>query len=146
MYGRDGRPRSRRGWLLGAFGVPAAVLVANRLGIGPLRADLSLRELGRAGVRAMGEVVRRLRIEAGHVIFGHTHHRGPRRPEPGWSLPGGTRLHNTGSWVYAPALLGRAPGESPFWPGTIAIVDDDGDPELSHVLDGVGHDELRGRR
>jgi hypothetical protein len=146
MYGRDGRPRSPRGWLLGAIGVPAAVGLANRLGIGPLRADLSVQEIGRAGVRAMGEVVRRLRIEAEHVVFGHTHRRGPRELEPDWSLPGGTRLHNTGSWVYARALVGRAPGESPFWPGTIGVVEDDRDPELEHLLDQVGHDELGWRR
>jgi predicted phosphodiesterase len=145
MYGRDGRPDSRRGWLLGAIGVPVAVGLANRLGIGPLNTDLSPRELGRAGVRAMREVITRLRIEADHVVFAHTHRRGPRAHEPEWSPPGGARLHNTGSWVYAPALLGRSAGESPFWPGTIAVVEDDSDPELRHLLDDVSHDELRGR-
>lgn len=146
MYGRDGRPRSRRGWLLGAVGVPVAVGLANRLGIGPLRADLSVQEIGRAGVRAMREVIERLRIDADHLIFGHTHRRGPLGPEPGWSLPGGTFLHNTGSWVYARALLGRAPGRSPFWPGTLGIVEDDRAPDLRHLLDETSHDELRGRR
>jgi predicted phosphodiesterase len=146
MYGRDGRPRSRRGWLLGAVGVPTAVLVANRLGIGPLRADLSIQELGRAGVRAMREVITRLGIEAEHLIFGHTHRRGPLGKEPGWSESGGPRLHNTGSWVYAPALLRREPGESPFWPGTVGIVEDGREPRLEHLLDETPHDELRGRR
>jgi predicted phosphodiesterase len=146
MYGRDGRPRSRRGWMLGAIGVPVAVRLANRLGIGPLNADLSIQEIGRAGVRAMREVATRLGIDADHLIFGHTHRRGPRGAEPGWSQSGGPRLHNTGSWVYAPALLGRGAGQSPFWPGTVGIVEDDRVPELVHLLDDVPHDELRGRR
>jgi Calcineurin-like phosphoesterase len=146
MYGRDGRPRSRRGWLLGAIGVPGAVLVANRLGIGPVRADLSVQEIGRAGIRAMREVAARLRIEAEHVIFGHTHRRGPLGDEPGWSAPGEPGLHNTGSWVYARALVGRTPGHSPFWPGTVGIVEDGDDPVLAHLLDDVSHEEMRGLR
>ena len=50
---------------------------STRLGIGPLQADLSGAELRRANLRAMGEVVERLGIDARHVIFGHTHRSGP---------------------------------------------------------------------
>ncbi len=45
--------------LVGAF--PLAVAALNRAGLGPLRADISLTELRRAGLRAMGEVAARLR-------------------------------------------------------------------------------------
>ncbi len=151
LHGRDGRPPSRRGRLAGRVGVPGALRLARRLGMGPLNADLSIPEIGRAGVRAMADVARRLRIDAEHVIFGHTHRRGPigseanDAGEPRWSVPGGPRLHNTGSWVYAPGLLGRDAGDSPFWPGTIAVLDDDASPELRHLLDDHGHAELRSR-
>jgi predicted phosphodiesterase len=145
IHGRDGRPRSRRGRLLGALVVPGAVRLARTLGIGPLSANLSLEEIGRAGVRAMREVVRRLGVEAEHVIFGHTHRRGPLGAEPGWSLPGEPALHNTGSWVYAPDLLRPTARESVFWPGTIAVVADRGAPELRHLLDGETHSDLRRR-
>jgi hypothetical protein len=94
----------------------------------------------------MRELVPRLAIEADHVIFAHTHRRGPLGAESGWELPGGTRLINTGSWVYAPALLGPSSHGSPFWPGTVAIIEDDHPPELRHLLDEVGHAELRGSR
>jgi hypothetical protein len=149
LHGRDGRPASRRGRIAGRVAVPATLRIARRLGIGPLNADLSLAEIGRAGVRAMAEVVRGLRIDAEHVVFGHTHRRGPLDGEgdsPGWSPAGGPRLHNTGSWVYAPALLGRDSRDSQFWPGTIAAVEDSGPPELIQLLGDRSHAELRSKR
>ena len=66
------------------------------------------------------------------------------RAETGWRLPEGTRLWNTGSWVYAPGLLGRTAADSPYWPGTVALLEDDGPPELRHLLDDRSRDELRG--
>ena len=60
------------------------------------------------------------RSEAEHVIFGHTHHRG----SPAGS--GAIKLHNTGSWVHQQSLIGRRASESPYWPGTICFVDDEG--------------------
>jgi hypothetical protein len=146
VHGRNGRRPGLRGRLLGSAVLPGAVAVANRLGLGPLRFDISLPEITEAGVRAMRELTRRLGIEAEHVIFGHTHRRGPLGAEPGWQLPGGPRLFNTGSWVYAPALLGPTPHRSPFWPGTVAIVEDDEPPQLRHLLDGVDRAELRPSR
>jgi hypothetical protein len=89
-------------------------------------------------------VTRRLGIDADHLIFGHTHRRGPMPAETGWRLPEGTRLWNTGSWVYAPGLLGEAPADSPYWPGTVAVLDDDRTPELRHLLDDLSRTELRG--
>jgi predicted phosphodiesterase len=145
VHGRDGRRPGIRGRVLGSVVLPTVVAVANRLGLGPLRWDISLPEISQAGLRAMRELVPRLAIEADHVIFGHTHRRGPLDGEPGWRLPGGTRLMNTGSWVFAPALAGPGSRGSPFWPGTVAVVEEGRDPQLRHLLDGHDRAELRGR-
>jgi predicted phosphodiesterase len=144
LGGGYGRAAKLRGWLLGTVALPGAVGVANRLGLGPVRSDLSPGAITRAGLAAIGEVTRRLGIDADHLIFGHTHRRGPMRAETGWRLPEGTRLWNTGSWVYAPGLLGRTPTDSPYWPGTVAVLEDDGPPELHHLLDDRSRTELRG--
>ncbi len=143
VHGRNGRRPGLRGRLLGSVVLPGAVAAANRLGLGPLRWDISLTEITQAGVRAMRELVRRLAIKADHVIFAHTHRRGPLGSEPGWELPNGTRLLNTGSWVYAPALLSPTSRGSRFWPGTVAVLEDKRTPALRHMLDDVGHAELR---
>ena len=142
--GGYGRAAKLRGWLLGTVALPGAVGVANRLGLGPVRSDLSPGAITSAGLAAIGEVTRRLGIDADHLIFGHTHRRGPMRAESGWRLPEGTRLWNTGSWVYAPGLLGRTPADSPYWPGTVAVLEDDGPPELRHLLDDRSRTDLRG--
>jgi hypothetical protein len=144
LGGGYGRAAKVRGWLLGTVALPGAVGVANRLGLGPVRSDLSPGAITRGGLTAIGEVARRLGIDADHVIFGHTHRRGPIRAETGWRMPEGTRLWNTGSWVYAPGLLGRTPAESPYWPGTVAVLEGDGPPQLRHLLDHLGRTELRG--
>ena len=96
----------------------------------------------RAGLAAIGEVVHKLGIEADHLIFGHTHRRGPMRGEQGWRLDSGTRLWNTGSWVYAPGMLGRTAAESPYWPGTVIILEGERQPELRHLLDHLAKEEL----
>lgn len=145
LGGGYGRAARMRGWLLGSVVVPGAVRVANRLRLGPVRPDLSAAAITRAGLEAIGEVARRLEIEAEHLIFGHTHRRGPGPGESGWVLPTGTRLWNTGSWVYAPGIAGTTPGRSPYWPGTIAVVEDDGPPELRHLLDEHDRSELTAR-
>ena len=105
--------------LAGAF--PLAIAALNRLGLGPLQADLSGVELRRASLRAMGEVVARLGIDARHVIFGHTHRSGPLPDDdPGeWRLAGGAQLLNTGCWVYESMYLDRHWG-NPYWPGAAA--------------------------
>jgi len=144
LGGGYGRAARLRGWLLGTVALPGAVGVANRLGLGPVRSDLSPGTITRAGLAAIGEVVRRLGIEADHVVFGHTHRRGPLRNETGWRLTEGTRIWNTGSWVYAPGLLGRTPAESPYWPGTVMVVTDRGRPRPRHLLEDLTKLELRG--
>ena len=140
-YGRAARIRGR---LLGSVALPGAVGVANRLGLGPVKSDLSPGAITRAGLDAMGEVVLRLGIDADHLIFGHTHRRGPLKAELGWRLEDGTRLHNTGSWIHSPWLLGRTAADSPYWPGTIIVVEDDREPRARNLLEDRSKEDLRG--
>lgn len=134
-----------RGWLLGSVALPGAVGVANRLGLGPVRADLSPGALTRAGVNAMGEVAERLEVGARHVIFGHTHRRGPMPAEDEWRRSeGGPSLWNSGSWVHSPSLLRSDAENSPYWPGTVAFVDEQGPPRLEHLLDEWTREDLAG--
>jgi hypothetical protein len=142
LAGNGHRPLRRRA-LAALF--PLTVAAFNRAGLGPLRADISGGELGRAGVRAMSEVVDRLGIGAGHVLFGHTHRAGPRPDEAPveWTTPGGVRLHNSGCWVFERQFLdGVAPWQSPYWPGVAIRVDASGPPTPLRVLGDRGHAEL----
>jgi hypothetical protein len=116
--------------LLGGVALPAFVAGLNRAGLGPLKPDLSAVELRRAGLRGMAAVVERLGIDAPHVIFGHTHRSGPHPGDAGWGP-----LMNTGSWIHEPAFLGASPKDSPYWPGHMALVPDEGPPELLTLLD-----------
>src|SRR5690606_10249596 len=134
-----------RGWLLGSVALPGAVTVANRLRLGPVRADLSPGAITRAGLDAMGEVVERLALDASWVVFGHTHRRGPLAGEEQWRTPTGPLLLNTGSWVYAPALVRSGGSRSPYWPGSVVLVDESGPPRHVHVLDEWTPEELDGR-
>jgi predicted phosphodiesterase len=143
LSGGATRAQKVRGWLLGSVAVPGAVRVANRLGLGPVKPDLSPGAITRAGLAGMGEVAERLGIEADHIVFGHTHRRGPLGPEPGWTTAGGAKLLNTGSWVYSPGLMGTAPAtESPYWPGTIVEVGDEGPPEARLLLESVEREDF----
>jgi predicted phosphodiesterase len=132
---RGGLVRKLPGLLIGGVGLRAAIGALNRAGLGPLKPDLSGVELRRAGLRGMAETVERLGIEADHVIFGHTHRSGPHPGDEGWDLPGGGRLMNTGSWIHEPAFLGSSPRESPYWPGHVAMVPDEGLPVLLSLLE-----------
>jgi predicted phosphodiesterase len=136
LSGGDTRTARMRNWLLGSVAVPGAVGIANRLGLGPVRSELSTNAIGRAGFDAMADVCSVLHIDADHLIFGHTHWRGSPKAK------GHPQLHNTGSWVLATGLLGKTAGESPYWPGTICFVDDEGPPRLDGLLDDVHRDEL----
>jgi hypothetical protein len=143
LSGGDSTAGKIRGWLLGSVALPGAVGVANRLGLGPVRSDLSPGAITRAGVGAMGEVVERLRIEARHVVFGHTHRRGPMPGEDEWRrADGGPSLWNAGSWVHSPSLLRSDAGNSPYWPGTVVFVDDAGPPRMEHLLDEWTREDL----
>ena len=132
----QGRRPIRQQAFVAAF--PVAVWAANRAGLGPVKTDVSPRELRRAGVRAMGLACARLGIDAEWVIFGHTHRTGPRSgdEEAEWRAPTGARLLNTGCWVHERAFLGASGAKrNPYWPGTIAELDDDGPPRLRNLLE-----------
>jgi predicted phosphodiesterase len=123
----------RRGATVAGFSLTIAAL--NRAGIGPLRRDISMSELRRAGLRAMGEVAARLQLGDAYVVFGHTHRPGPLAgdaPEE-WRGRAGARLINTGSWTYSRAFVTTA-AASPYWPGTCVLVDDHGPPTIRQLL------------
>ena len=155
--GLRGRARSRpseRAWssLAGATANGAGALAASRLA--PLRAGLPGRRSGRStacstptstadlspaailrsGVAAASEMAGRLGVDAAHVITGHTHRGGPGEGEAEWPLPGGGRLHNTGSWVFATAFHHPGTPPSPYWPGTVTWVEDEGAPRRVQLL------------
>src|SRR5215207_3374039 len=122
-------------FLLGRVTIPGAVAALNGLGLGPFRATLTGEELRRAGLLAMTRVAEVLAPGADHVIFGHTHRPGPL---PGdehaeWTTLSGSRLWNSGSWLYEGAFIttGR---ESPYWPGTVLTLEQSGPPRLGNVL------------
>ena len=128
--------RGLAGLAVGGVAVPLAVGALNLMGLGPFRSDLSGAELRRAGLRAMGEVVRSLGIEAEHVLFGHTHRPGPLPGEGDeWrASSGGPRLTNSGSWLYEPVFVKSSGPSSPYWPGTVVLLRDEGPPEVVNVL------------
>src|SRR5256885_13955749 len=107
----DGR-RDIRSRALSGVGIPAAVWALNRAGMGPFEARLSGPTLRRSGVRAMGDLVAALGIDADEVVFGHTHRPGPLPGDDDWD----PRLFNSGSWLYEPNLIDSTPRESPYWP------------------------------
>src|SRR6202012_1405816 len=93
-----GSGSARRGRRARAVGVawPLVIAVLNRVGLGPLRAEISGPALRRSGLRGMDQVCAALGVRAGYVIFGHTHRAGPL---PGndaaeWTTPAGAHLIN----------------------------------------------------
>jgi predicted phosphodiesterase len=127
------RPRSLRIWALAAS-FPVAIAAVNRAGIGPVLSDVSVAGLRRGGLDGIREVVRRLGIDAGHVIFGHTHRTGP-LPEDDASEWG--PFVNAGSWVRQPHFTNgdASPRSSPYRAGGAVMVDDAGPPQVRMLLD-----------
>jgi predicted phosphodiesterase len=123
-------------------GFPAGIWALNRLLRSDFEADVSGAAIFRGGVAAATEMARRLGLEGVHVINGHSHRAGPLDDESEWPLPGGGRLHNTGSWVFASAfhLPGRPP--NPYWPGTVTWVEDGAAPRRLQLLLDRSHDEM----
>jgi hypothetical protein len=139
-------PRSLSGAVLGA-GFAGAVGALNLIGMGPLRRDISGAGLRQGSLHGIGEALRRLGVTVPHVLFGHSHRSGP---WPGddlseWLAPTGSRLMNTGSWVYQRHFLSDAPNRSPYWPGTAILVEDTGPPQLIRLLGDRDHSDLAPR-
>jgi hypothetical protein len=135
----DGSRGGLRRLALGG-GYLAAVGALNAIGLGPLDRDLRGGALRRGGLRGMSEALRRLGVTAPHVVFGHSHRPGPL---PGddpaeWRTASGGRMHNAGSWVHQPHFLGGRPADSPYWPGTGVLVEDDQPPALLRLLSAPG--------
>jgi hypothetical protein len=140
----DGEASRRR--RLGAravrSGFPLAVGAVNRLLRSDFDSDISVRSIFEGGVAGAGEVARRLGVDGGHVITGHSHRAGPEPDEGEWATPGGGRLHNTGSWVFSTAF--HHPGRPPnsYWPGTVTWVEDTGPPRRVQLLRDRPHEEI----
>jgi predicted phosphodiesterase len=122
-------------FLLGRVTIPGAVAALNVAGLGPFRATLTGEELRRSGLDAMARVAEALAPGVPHVIFGHTHRPGPLPADDvsEWTMQSGTRLSNSGSWLHEGAFL-RTGHESPYWPGTVLTLDDEGPPSIRNVL------------
>jgi hypothetical protein len=144
LAGGGRRCRPLRAAALGA-GYAAAVAGLNALGLGPIDRSLSGGALRRGYLRGIREVLHRLGVTAPHVLWGHSHRSGPwpRDDAAEWTTPAGTRILNTGSWLYQPHFLSERPEESPYWPGTAVLVDGDAPPRLIRLLGARGHAELR---
>ena len=143
LAGGERRRRPLRTAALG-LGFAGAVAALNAIGLGPIDRNLSGAALRRGGLRGMSEAMRRLGVSAPYVIFGHSHRSGP---WPGddpweWRTATGSRLLNTGSWIYQPHFLSEEPNASPYWPGTAVRVDDGAPPQLIRLLGDRGHREL----
>lgn len=145
ISGRRNGGRARRATLKAALatGVPASVWMLNRTLRSDFAPDFSAGEITRSGIAAATEMSRRLQIEAAHTITGHTHRGGPEENEAEWLLPGGGRLHNTGSWVYADAFHHPGSPPGPYWPGTVTWIEDEGAPRRVRLLVDRPREELQ---
>jgi predicted phosphodiesterase len=108
-------------------------------GLGELSGDVSGPALHRTEVRGFGTAVANLGIDAGYVIFGHTHRAGPLPSDDTalWVEPGGARLLNSGCWVQESAAFvsDEQRAVSGYRAGFAIELDDDGPPRLVNLLD-----------
>ena len=119
LAGGGHRSRLRGGALAIAFRL--AVQIANRTGFGPLQTQIGVEDLRRAGLEALGEAMRLLRIAPPHLVFGHTHRTGRlRRRRPARVAHAGRNpaaqlrqlglrdaLHGSRAALLEPVLAGR---------------------------------------
>lgn len=133
--------RARRAALRAA--IPAGIWSLNRLLRAEFDGDLDIGSISGSGIAAAGELAARMEIGAAHTITGHTHRSGPHEAEAEWALPGGGRLHNTGSWVFASAFHHPGTPPGPYWPGTITWLEDSDPPRRQRLLLEHSRDELR---
>ena len=143
--GDNGDGKRRAAQLVAQAVVPPALAAVNRAGLGSFSPDLSGAELRRAALRATHAFVARLAIDADHVVFGHTHRAGPTADDDRdeWRAVDGPALTNCGSWAYQPAFLTATPGESPWWPGTLVLLEGGEPPRVESLLADMTHEELR---
>jgi hypothetical protein len=140
---RSDRTRTRRLKASAArTAFPLAVAGINRLFRADFESEVSGEMIFRTGVEGAAELARRLGVDGGHVITGHTHRGGPRPGEGPWPLPGGGQLHNTGNWVFSTPL--HNPGRPPnsYWPGTVTWIEDSGPPRRVELLRDREHSEM----
>jgi predicted phosphodiesterase len=143
---RDGaNSRARRAALRATIGagVPAGVWTLNRLLRAEFDADFSAASISHSGIAAATELAARLDLGAADLITGHSHRGGPGDGEAEWPLPGGGRLHNTGSWVFASAFHHPGTPPSAYWPGTVTWLEDDRPPRRRRLLVDRPHEEMR---
>jgi len=142
---RNGGGRARRTAVRAALGaaIPATIWGINRLLRAEFEVTLTSGAISQSGVAAATELSRRLDIGSVHVITGHTHRGGPEEGDAEWALPGGGRLHNTGSWVFASAFHHPGTPPGPYWPGTVTWLEDRGPPRRTRLLLDRPRDELR---
>ena len=136
---RQGRKdnRLRRTATLAAIdaGLRASVWTLNRALRSDFAPDISAAAITRSGIDAATELARRRELDAAPVITGHTHRGGPEAGDNEWVLPGGGRVHNTGSWVFASAFHRPGTPPGPYWPGTVTWLEDDGPPRRVRLLE-----------
>lgn len=124
LLNQKGRGTPARARALSAL-FPLGVAGANLAGLGPVHTRVAGEDLRRAGLAAIAEVVRRLGIEADHVLFGHTHRAGPLPADDHgeWLVAGtGARLYNAGGWIDEPIFAPPGP-EAPYWGGRAIELD-----------------------
>ena len=139
----EGRSLARKLTVAGArVAFPVGVRALNRLLHSSFEPDVSGAAIFRGGLEAAGQLASRLGVDDGHVITGHSHRAGPTDGEAEWPLPGGGRLHNTGSWVFSSVfhLPGRPPNA--YWPGTVTWVEDEDAPRRVQLLLDRSHADL----
>ncbi len=159
-------PRRTVRWLDRSFPTQLAPLFARGL-------DLQMRY---SSLPAMAAVAYALGVQARWVIFAHVHRRGPRpddnaarwtfardsagfvtttaRPDPGTAPAnpenpeddGTTRLLNTGSWRYEPAIVRGLGPSGRYWPGGAVSIGEDGVPRSIGLLDDLTKTELLSAR
>jgi hypothetical protein len=117
-------------------GLKAGVAALNITGIGPLSAELSGQAMIASAMHGIDEVDARLNIGARHLIFGHCHRPGPLPTDDvdAWLTRVGTKLYNTGNWVYEPRFQRSAGADGAYWPGTAVVVDEGHAPRVERIL------------
>lgn len=123
-------------------GFPVAIRGLNALLRADFEPDVSAAAIFRSGVAAATEMATRLGVDDVHVITGHTHRGGPLPAEPEWVLPNGGRLHNTGSWVFSSVFHQPGTPPSPYWPGTVTWLEDEGPPRRVQLLLEHSHEQM----